>query len=234
MNAIPNYMARPKKISERVYQIGGSDISSGQDCCVFIVDVGNAECVLIDCGAGKSFDTLVKNIENVGLDPKGLKTLILTHCHIDHIGAAKLFAERFNCQIIAHEKDSDTIEGRDMAKTAAQWYGVDYSPVEIDNKLTRDFEKLRIGDVEFNCLHTPGHTPGSISIYCDIMGKRILFGQDIHGPFDKSFGSNMEDWKKSMWKLLDIEADILCEGHFGIYRPKEEVKRYIEGYLRRL
>jgi hypothetical protein len=32
--------------------------------------------------------------------------------------------------------------------------------------------------------------------------------------------------------LLGIDADILCEGHFGIYRSKEEVKRYIEGYLR--
>jgi glyoxylase-like metal-dependent hydrolase (beta-lactamase superfamily II) len=226
-------MAKPRKIWEKVYQIGGSDISHGQDCCVYIVDVGNAECVLIDCGAGKSFDTLVKNIKKVGLDPEGLKSLILTHCHIDHIGAARLFKDQFNCQIIAHEKGAEAIEGRDLIKTAAQWYGVDYSPVEIDIKLTGDFEKLNIGDVEFNCIHTPGHTPGSISVYCDIMGKRVLFGQDIHGPFDESFGSNIEDWKKSMQKLLDIEADILCEGHFGIYQPKEEVKRYIESYLRR-
>ncbi|MEQ8164334.1 MAG: Zn-dependent hydrolase, partial [Smithellaceae bacterium] len=59
----------------------------------------------------------------------------------------------------------------------------------------------------------------------------VLFGQDIHGPFHKSFGSNIEDWKKSMHLLLGLEADILCEGHFGIYQPKRKVREYIENYL---
>ena len=83
-----------------------------------------------------------------------------------------------------------------------------------------------------HCLHTPGHTPGSISVYIDRGGKRILFGQDIHGSFLSSFGSDIEEWKKSMKKLLDLEADILCEGHFGIYRSKDSVEEYIKNYLR--
>lgn len=226
-------MAKPKKIWEKVYQIGGPSISHPSDCCVYLVDVGENESVMIDCGAGQSFEMLTKNIEMIGLDPSKLKALILTHCHIDHIGAASTFKERLNCYVVAHEKDSDAIEGRNITPTAAHWYGVDYLPVSLDYKFSEDLEELTVGDVAFNCIHTPGHTPGSISVYCDIMGKRILFGQDIHGPFDESFGSNIEDWKKSMEKLLSLRADILCEGHFGIYRPKEEVKRYIEGYLRR-
>ena len=226
-------MRKPRKVTEKVYQIGGPDISHSQDCMIFIVDVGSKESVLIDCGAGNSFNTLLQNIKAVDLEPSKIKTLLLTHCHIDHIGAAKKFKEQFNCQIIAHEKDREAIEGRDTTKTAAQWYGLYYTPVKIDNTILGDFQKLSIGDVEFNCIHTPGHTPGSISVYCDIEGTRVLFGQDIHGPFDESFGSNIEDWKESMKKLLGLEADILCEGHFGIYKPKEEVKRYIEGYLRR-
>jgi len=187
----------------------------------------------MDSGAGKSFDKLVKNIELVGLEPQKLKALILTHCHIDHIGAVNLFKTKFDLTIFAHEKDSEAIEGKDISRTAASWYGVEYSPIILDYKFSEPLEELTIGDIAFNCLYTPGHTPGSISVYCDISGKRVLFGQDIHGPFDESFGSNIEDWKKSMQKLLDIEADILCEGHFGIYQPKEEVKRYIESYLRR-
>ena len=135
-------------------------------------------------------------------------------------------------EIIAHEKDAGAIEGRDTAKTAASWYGIDYSPVLVDHILTRDEENLTFGDVAFSCLHTPGHTPGSISVYCDINGKRVLFGQDIHGPFDSSFGSNMDDWRQSMQQLLHLKADILCEGHYGTYRPHDEVKRYIEGYMR--
>jgi glyoxylase-like metal-dependent hydrolase (beta-lactamase superfamily II) len=62
-------------------------------------------------------------------------------------------------------------------------------------------------------------------------GKKVLFGQDIHGPFNQAWGSDLDQWKKSMQKLLDLEADILCEGHLGIYSPAAEVRRYIESYL---
>lgn len=81
-------------------------------------------------------------------------------------------------------------------------------------------------------IHTPGHTPGSISLCMDNGMYKILFGQDIHGPFYASFGSDIDAWAESMRKLLELDADILCEGHFGIFRPASEVKAYIEGYLR--
>ena len=91
---------------------------------------------------------------------------------------------------------------------------------------------MSFGNEEIRCIHTPGHTPGSISIVLDRGGYRILFGQDIHGPFNKQFGSDIGQWKKSMAKLLALEADILCEGHFGIFRPKEYVRAYIRRYLK--
>ena len=47
----------------------------------------------------------------------------------------------------------------------------------------------------------------------------------------ESFGSNLHDYQKSMQKLMDHEADILCEGHFGIFQPKDEVKKYILSYM---
>ena len=62
------------------------------------------------------------------------------------------------------------------------------------------------------------------------MGKRVLFGQDVHGPYFLP-GSNIADARVSLLKLIDIEADILCEGHFGVYQPASEVRLYIEGYL---
>ena len=62
------------------------------------------------------------------------------------------------------------------------------------------------------------------------MGRRILFGQDLHGPILPEFGSNLDDWDRSTKKLLDLDADILCEGHFGIYKTKKDVKNYILSY----
>ena len=92
-------------------------------------------------------------------------------------------------------------------------------------------ESLQFGTHDVVCLHTPGHTPGSISVYLDNDGKRILFGQDIHGPFLAESGANMSHWEQSMKKLIALNADILCEGHFGVYRPASKVAEYIERYL---
>jgi len=70
-----------------------------------------------------------------------------------------------------------------------------------------------------------------MAVYLDRQGTRILFGQDIHGPFSREFGSDIGQWRDSMEKLIDLGADILCEGHFGIYRPRQRVQRYIRSYL---
>jgi hypothetical protein len=48
------------------------------------------------------------------------------------------------------------------------------------------------------------------------------------------WGAEPEKAVISLQKLIDLKADILCEGHFGIYQPANEAKSYIEGYLRQL
>jgi glyoxylase-like metal-dependent hydrolase (beta-lactamase superfamily II) len=219
----------PKEITEDTYIIGDSDISDSRDCSVYLLNLG--ELVLIDTGTGPSANKIIQNIEKLGFDPARISTVILTHCHIDHVGGAQEFKKRFGSRIVMHEIDAEAVERGDSRMTAAYWYGVNFAPLAVDVRLTKEEEKLTVGDQEIVCLHTPGHTPGSISVYLDRGGKRILFGQDIHGPFLAEFGANMAHWQKSMEKLLALKADILCEGHFGVYQPNEKVTEYIERYV---
>ncbi len=223
-------MMKTEEIVSGVYLIGGPNVTSGEDAAVYLIDFAG-ELVLIDAGAGGSSSQLVRNIEMLGLNPASLSHVILTHCHIDHIGSAPYFREKYGAKIVIHELDAKALETGDSIRTAANWYGTTFPPTKIDRKLKGDHEVLRFGNEELHCLHTPGHTPGSIAVYLDRAGKRVLFGQDIHGPFNKAFGSDISAWKKSMQKLLALEADILCEGHFGIYRSKNTVKDYIERYI---
>ena len=224
-------MGRAEVIAEGIYLIGGPNISRSDDATVFIIDF-DGELVMIDAGAGGSSRTLQKNMEAQGLNPKAISTLILTHCHIDHIGSAPWFREQFGCRIVIHDLDADAVELGDAVMTAANWYETTFPPTRVDQRLMEAHEIMRFREQELHCLHTPGHTPGSISIYLDRGGKRILFGQDIHGPFMSSFGSNIEDWKKSMNMLIGLQPDILCEGHFGIFQPRDKVAQYIRSYLR--
>ena len=100
-----------------------------------------------------------------------------------------------------------------------------------NHKINKDEEILTFGSYELKIIHIPGHTPGSIAPYIDITGKRVLFGQDIHGPYYPEWGADLANARASLRKLSDLNADILCEGHFGIYQPANEVERYIKEYL---
>ena len=220
-------MSKPSKVWKDVYIVGSSDISHPYDCSIYLLDAGDL--VLIDSGAGSSFDKLVSNIKTLGFDPKKLKTVLVTHAHIDHIGSLLQFQKQFGARIIAHELDADAIEG--SGGVAAEAYGVAYTPCKIDLRIKGSEETLKLGKHELKIVHIPGHTPGSIAAYADIDNKRVLFGQDIHGPYYPEWGADPALAKLSLQKLIDLKADILCEGHFGIYQPASEVKRYIQHYV---
>jgi glyoxylase-like metal-dependent hydrolase (beta-lactamase superfamily II) len=229
-SGVSKMMIKAEEIINGVYLVGGPNITLSDDAAAYLIDFAG-ELVLIDSGAGRSSAKIVRNIEMLGFNPMQIAHLILTHCHIDHIGSAPFFRERYGTKILIHEQDVQALETGDSIKTAANWYGTTFPPTKADQILKGSHEILTFGKEELHCLHTPGHTPGSISVYLDRAGKRILFGQDIHGPFNKAFDSDIEAWKKSMQTLLALEADILCEGHFGIYQPKNKVRDYIERYL---
>jgi len=224
-------MGNAECIARGIYLVGGSGISRSDDATSFVIDFG-AELVMIDAGAGDSTEMLLSNMEGAGLNPAGLSLLILTHCHIDHIGSAPAIRDLCGCKIMIHSLDAEAVERGDPIRTAARWYGTDFPPTRMDLKLVGDHLALPYGDETLHCLHTPGHTPGSIVLYLDRDGKRILFGQDIHGPFLAAFGSDMGQWRISMEKLLALDADVLCEGHFGIFQPRERVQAFIRKHLR--
>ena len=218
-----------KKIHEGIWLVGGSDVTDARDCCVYLIDCGDL--VLIDSGAGFSASSIIRNIENLGFDLERLSTIILTHCHIDHVGGAAAIKERSNARIVMHDLDAAAVERGDTTMTAARWYGVDFKSLPVDFVFSGEQKVLTFRSDNIILLHTPGHTPGSLSVYLDRAGKRVLFGQDIHGPFLADFGANLKDYTASMRKLLTVKADILCEGHFGIYQPNNKVADYIERYL---
>jgi glyoxylase-like metal-dependent hydrolase (beta-lactamase superfamily II) len=225
--------ASPEKVTDGVYLVGSADLTDSKDCSIYLVDA-HPDLILIDSGAGVNTGQIVRNIELLGLDPQHLSTLILTHCHIDHIGGAKYFKERFGIRIIMHTLDAQPVEKGDPVKTGASWYNLPLSPLPVDVKLTKEKEDLNFQDttaLKLTCLHTPGHTPGSLAVYGDRTGERILFGQDIHGPFLQEFGADLTAWRRSMEILINLKADILCEGHFGVFRTQTRIREYIEYYL---
>ncbi len=220
----------PLRITRNTYCIGGPNITDPDDCFIYLVNL-EGHLVLIDAGIGRSTDRLLTNIKQLKLNPKKVELLILTHEHADHIGGAVPLQKRLKFKIAAHEKAAKTISEGDSVRSAADLYGMSISPTPIDVTLSSDKGTVPVGNRTLRYLHTPGHTPGSIVVYYNDGDRRILFGQDLHGPFNAAWGSDITQWRASMNMVQDLEADILCEGHYGVYRGKSAVRQFIFGLL---
>ena len=220
-------MSKATPVCERVYIIGGPGISDGEDCCVYLVDAG--ELVMVDAGAGNSANRLTDNIQALGLMPERLSTIIITHAHIDHIGALSEFKRRYGVKIIAHEGDATAISsGKNVG---AEFYGIEYQPCVVDIILKGIEDNLTIGNMQFNFYHVPGHTPGSMVVTINSGKNRVLFGQDIHGPYHPMWGGNITRAIESLKKIKSLNADILCEGHYGIIKPADKIQEFIQEFI---
>jgi glyoxylase-like metal-dependent hydrolase (beta-lactamase superfamily II) len=167
----------------------------------------------------------------VNCKPEDIALLVLTHEHIDHTGGAAEIRSQLKCQVAAHQAAIPTITKGDSEASAAKYYGTSLTPCPVDIVLEGDAGIIPIGGSKLHFVYTPGHTPGSIVLYFDDGERRVLFGQDLHGPFSPEWGSDIDQWRTSMQLVLALEADILCEGHYGIYRGKSAVRQFIFGLL---
>ena len=218
------------KILENLWQVGGAGFTSPEDAAIYLLRFKD-KAALIDAGCGNGHDLLKSNISRFIPENVEIEYLLLTHCHFDHTGGAGAIRKQYGCRIVAHILDSGYLESGNSEVTAASWYGTRMKPLMIDLKIKGDVQGIPIGDGILTAHHCPGHSPGSLVYTTEMEGKTILFAQDVHGPLDPSLRSDPEAYKLSLRKILDLDADILCEGHFGVYRGKESVRRFIQSFL---
>jgi glyoxylase-like metal-dependent hydrolase (beta-lactamase superfamily II) len=218
------------EIVKNLWQVGGGDLSAPEDAAIYLVRSGE-QAALIDAGCGNGHERLVENIASVLPRDVQIAYLFLTHCHYDHVGGAAALKEQYGCKIVAHQLDAAYLESGDSGVTAASWYGTKMQPLAIDHKIAGHKEIFKIGKLEVLAYHCPGHSPGSLVYLVRLENRKILFGQDVHGPLDPSLLSNREDYIRSLKFMMGLKADILCEGHFGIYKGNDNINKFIQSFL---
>jgi glyoxylase-like metal-dependent hydrolase (beta-lactamase superfamily II) len=221
---------RHQKITDDIHQVGGGNLTSPEDAAIYLVRSGD-RAALLDAGCGYSQTQLFQNIEACGVRLDRIEYLLITHCHFDHTGGARAVRDRTGCKIVAHEMEARFLEEGDQRVTAAKWYGAFLEPFQVDVKLKGERQDLWIGQKKMEALHVPGHSPGSLVYVTESEGLKVLFGQDVHGPLDASLLSNRDDYRRSLNLLLSLQADVLCEGHYGVIRGKDEVADFVESFL---
>ena len=136
---------------------------------------------LIDTGVAGCERTIFDTIRSAGRDPAEIALIILTHSHPDHIGAAKAIRDTTGCSIAAHPAEQGWIEDVELQNRERPVPGFATlvgGPVQLDHELDDgdDIEPDDTRAVDLQVLHTPGHSPGSISLWMQSEGA--LFSGD--------------------------------------------------------
>ncbi len=218
------------RITNEIYQVGGGQLTAPEDAAIYLINI-DGHAALVDAGCGRALPRLLDNIRACGVDPGQIEYLFLTHCHFDHTGGAPALRELLGCQIVAHDREAPFLEQGNQTVTAAAWYGTTITPFLVDRKLVGPREEVILGGRVIEALHTPGHSPGSVVYVIESDGLKILFAQDVHGPLHPDLLSDAALYRSSLELLLTLEADVLCEGHFGVYRGKGAVAAFIRQFL---
>ncbi|MCP4136422.1 MAG: MBL fold metallo-hydrolase [bacterium] len=218
------------QITSNVFQVGGSRESAPSDASIYLIKSGS-EAALVDAGTGKGINPVIDNIHAAAVNLEDIKYIFITHCHYDHTGGINELREKTGARVVAHELAAEFLESGDSDVTAASWYGTCMEPTKVDETVQGKQSRFKVGTIDIEFYHTPGHSPGSSVLTLESDGLLVLFGQDVHGPLNDLLRSSRKEYVTSLEFMLSLNADILCEGHFGVYKGKEIVEEFIESFL---
>lgn len=190
--------------------------------CIIIKDLSTNDLVIFDPGAEGNL--ILKEIEKFG--DFNLRYIIATHAHLDHIGHVGFFKEKFpETEFLLHEDDLFFLTENPFSRFAKR---IRAYPCPIPDRFVKDGDIVEMGNLQFEIIHTPGHSPGSICIYEEDAGI-VVTGDTLFkgsaGRTDLIFGSE-EQLKRSVRKLLTKLPDdtTILPGHFDISTIGEEKK----------
>lgn len=137
--------------------------------CYIVGSESSKEGMIIDPAARAK--KILESVKELKLD---IKVIVLTHGHIDHIGALKEVKEATGAEIAIHTDDAQSISEQGDLLISMMVPGLSYPAPPPPDRLLKDGDSIDIDDLHFLVLHTPGHTPGGICL----LGQGVVFSGD--------------------------------------------------------
>lgn len=169
--------------------------------------IDNGEAALIDCtGDIPELDVVLKE------NDAELKSILLTHSHFDHVAGVKKLQEKYNCKVYLHEADRKSLETTNDFMHAVGLPPIDIPRVDV---FLKDGDKVKLGNIELDVIHMPGHTEGGVGYKTDNMifsGDTVFLGTvgrtDLPGGDYDTIKNSIET------KLFTLDDNtILYPGH---------------------
>jgi glyoxylase-like metal-dependent hydrolase (beta-lactamase superfamily II) len=181
-----------------------------QENCYVVGDEGSGVGALIDPGDEAARISMA--VEQTGLD---ISKIILTHAHIDHVGAVVELVNEYSCPVLAHE---ESVPMLGALPTQAVMMGIKFGEIPKIDTFIEDEEVIEIGGgLRLRSLYTPGHSPGHLAFYVEsegvVLAGDALFAGSV-GRVDLPGGDGPTLLRSIEERLLTLPDDtIVHPGH---------------------
>jgi glyoxylase-like metal-dependent hydrolase (beta-lactamase superfamily II) len=223
-------------------------INTGNFTNAFLIR-GDEGCILVDAGNPGKADRILARLAECGVAPDDVRLILLTHGHVDHFGSAAALRERTGAPVAIHALDAGAVrQGIHQPDSLhpTHWLvalgmripgvaGPTRAPAFEPDFVFEDEWRLDEYGVAGQVLHTPGHTPGSVSVLLDsgeaIVGD-VVMGQlmgMIRQPGPPIVAWDLERNRESVRQLAALSPRVVYVGHGGPFDDLSGLtKRYKE------
>jgi hydroxyacylglutathione hydrolase len=139
-----------------------------QENCYVIGDEEIGEGTIVDPGDEAARIALA--VEQTGL---AISEILITHAHIDHVGAVAALVEEYACPVLMHAEAEPMLQ---QLPTQAMMMGLRFGTLPTVDRHIEDEEVLEVGGLRLKALYTPGHAPGHLAFYAE--SERLVFSGD--------------------------------------------------------
>jgi len=208
-------------------------------CNVYLVH-DQDEWILIDIGYEETVEDFVEIIRQIDFPLSRCKTVVATHADVDHIQGLAKIKQILKTTATGHPNAVHPLRTGDtlvtLAEIEAQNLHLTMPPVEIENEVN-DGDTIRVGELELEVWHTPGHTNSQLAFR---HGDLLLSGDNIYrdgciGAIAAHHGSDIKAFIKSLERIRDSDVKWLAPSHGPIFaKDNDFMNRTIDrvrGYL---
>ena len=217
------------RLTDRIHLVGSGEpgwaMTDPLDSQVYLVTTPDGH-VVVDTGTGRSVEAILSEIRRDGLDAGAIGWILLTHAHADHAGGGAAWRRALpRIQVATSAESAPWLASGDEEATSvdrarsAGIYPSDYllEAYEVDRALVPE-EVIRIGDLAFRAVPSPGHAAGHLAFLVDVDGAPTLFSGDALFPegrilLQDTWDCDLHLALRTVERLAGLRAARLLAGH---------------------
>lgn len=235
-------MYYPRQLSDHIAILGNHYLQT------YLIR-GDKRCILIEPGISTTAREVIDQMTSIHMEPSRIDLLCITHPHADHVTGAPVLKEMLPQLVVASSveaqrllkknkvQDSFIQDDHDISVQLRHFNAIgdhEHDTIHWDGlvgEIIHPGESIDLGGISLKIIDAPGHCIGGLAFY--LPQEKALFCSDYLGFFVKpdqfvpNFYVNLNDYMATFKSLTELEADLICPGHCGVY-PGQQGKAFIQ------